>query len=755
MMNKKSTLLKRRKIAIVAAVIAVIVLVVSLVFVLDYVNATAVEDPADGTVYYVRKKDSVYSLYDTDKKTVLPTEEVYSYYVTHAGTLVDVDSEKGTWEIIATVDTEGNEQVGFNQRVLMFPHIEKANILKLEVHNSEGEFTFARMNYETGELDSGSDFTIIGSPFVSYDQELFASLYVSAGYTLTTQKISDPIHDENGEFTEYGLVAQTRTREVTDEDGNYVYDEEGNHTYEEYYYEPAYYVLTDVGGNEYKVIVGDMLVTGGGYYVQYVDMSGETEVKRDAVYVLSADIGDTMLVSVETFVTPQLTYLMSLNTYFDVENFCVFNKNENATGDDDAYTAIVGFSYIDLTERENTIKANEPYVFLPGFGIGEGYMASSNNIDVCLQGLYDTSFVGVAKLAPTDEDMERYGLVKPTGENENGEMQYDFTHKYLIVYDFDATDDNGAFLYTVRHYIFISEKTEDNTYYAYTVLYQVDDNGKETLLYDLGMIVEINSHSLEFLTWDSYDWINASYINLNIAFCDEITLQTSDYSAKFELDNSGSDSSQSISSSYLTVHATDSAGHDTTTFSSMVVTDDKGNVWTITASEITCVNSAGTSLTISTAYYDYNVMGTQVRVVSGYISCADGSKVYVTADEVKVVTAEGTTNYVRYDTNLFRQFYKTLLYATIVDSYNVSDEEEAAICTDEKLMLTMTVRNTEGTTYTYRFYKLTSRKAYITVSVNDGEAVGGFYVMVNRVEKFVSDAQRFFACELIDSTSKT
>ena len=66
-----------------------------------------------------------------------------------------------------------------------------------------------------------------------------------------------------------------------------------------------------------------------------------------------------------------------------------------------------------------------------------------------------------------------------------------------------------------------------------------------------------------------------------------------------------------------------------------------------------------------------------------------------------------------------------------------------------KLLLTMTIKTTEGEEKVYRFYELTSRKAYITINGN-----GGFYVLRNRVAKFVSDAQRFFALEMIDATGK-
>lgn len=740
--------MRRRKLAIIAAVVAVLVLAVALILVLDYVNATSVEDPADGTVYFVRKKSGVYSLYDTDKKTVMPTDEQYGYYVTHAGTLVDVDDEDGTYEIIAAVDTEGNEQLGFNQRVLMFPHIEKANILKIEVHNDYGSFAFARTNLTTGKLDLSSSFTIVGSPLVSFDEELFASLYVSAGYTITTRKIESPIKDENGEFSEYGLVAERRVRDVKDKDGNYVYDGDGNYVYEEYDYTPAYYVLTDGDGNKYKVIIGDLMVTGGGYYVQYVDMSGDTETKRDAVYVLSSDLGDSMLVAVESFVTPQITVPMSLNNYFDVEKFYIFNKNNTSSSTDDMYkNPLVGFSYIDLSERENTIKASEPYVFLEGFKL-DGYMASSDNIDVALQGLYQPSFVGVAKLAPSIEDMVEYGLAVETLD-ESGKTSYELLPEHVITFNFDITDDDGN-TETVRHFIYVSAPTENDTRYVFTEIYELKSNGKTgDLLYDLGMIAEVEGYSLEFLTWDSYDWINSSYVNLNIAFCDKITLETPDYYACFELDNTESDSTESISSTNLKVHGKDSTGIDMTTFSQLIVTDESGNIWTVTATDIKCYSSAGKELTIKTAYYSYNAMGTQVRVVSGYIQCADGSKVYVSADEVRTVTGSGETTYVRYNTNLFRQFYKTLLYASISDSYEMTAEEEAAVVTDENLMLTMTIESSDGTVKVYKFYKLTSRKAYITVNGN-----GGFYVLNNRVDKFVSDAQRFFAGELIAPTDK-
>ena len=139
-------------------------------------------------------------------------------------------------------------------------------------------------------------------------------------------------------------------------------------------------------------------------------------------------------------------------------------------------------------------------------------------------------------------------------------------------------------------------------------------------------------------------------------------------------------------------------------------------------------------------------------MLDGYIDCADGRQVKVTADAVIVTEANGeVTTYVRFATNLFRKFFQTLLYANIEDVYEMSQEEEKALIAEgsDAWQLTLTVKDTEGNENTYSFYKLTSRKSYITINGN-----GGFYVMTNRVDKFAADAQRFFANETIDATAK-
>lgn len=118
----------------------------------------------------------------------------------------------------------------------------------------------------------------------------------------------------------------------------------------------------------------------------------------------------------------------------------------------------------------------------------------------------------------------------------------------------------------------------------------------------------------------------------------------------------------------------------------------------------------------------------------------------------------------------FRQFYKSLLYASIgglTDQGHVklTEEEMAALRADEskcQLVLTLeaediaTVTNPDNftknnqKTLVYRFYRYSEGKSYLTIN---GE--GEFFVDAAFVEKLISDARRVEVGEPVDATSKT
>lgn len=725
---------KKQKRFIYALIGAILVLSVALFFVLDYVNTVTYIDEADGTRYYAKKKDNpdydpddsdslkkIYCLCDKDGYTLDLTPD--GYYSTAAGTLVEVDEETGECETIAVVDTEGNEQIGSLRRILMFPHTPKASISSIEVHNSYGSYTFYR--------DEDDSFQIKGYDGTAYDAELFASLVVSTGYTLTMKKIDGPIKDENGQFSEYGLVAEVRT--AKDEDGKEY----------EYNYEPAWYILTDTKGTKHKVIVGDMLITEGGYYVQYVELvkgddgkylkdenGNYVENPRQAVYVVSTTIGDTVLQAIETLVTPRVLYPMSMNDYFDVENFQIYSFDykkylETNVPEDIIENLVIDFSYIPLDKRENTEFAMTPYII--NEGSISGYDIDDMAVDNTLYSLYQISYLRVLRFGLGEDGsvLKQYGLDCP---------------KYMISYTFNCADDDTGEITQVPNVLLISEKTKEGTYYAVSVFYD--------------MIVEIDESNLMFLEYSQIDWINDDILSLNVAYCTGIKLESPRLNLSFAFDNSKSDQSDGASTDSLEITVKKDDKDMLDIRSSFTITDTKGFTWVITNTEVTAYDSSGTEVSIKDAYRVKNKYGKVTRVYDGYVEDSKGNSISVTADTVTLKDVSGnTTVFERGDIYNFKMFYSVLLYASISGEVTTeaTEEELAALRAqdDSACQLKLTITSESGRELVYRFYKLTDRKSYMTIN-----GKGNFFVLRTLVDKIISDGEKLINGEIIDSTGK-
>jgi len=597
---------QKKGIIVLAALVVVLAVVWGIV---NHIVSITVYTDVDGTKYKVKKKDDVYVICDWDGYTLDMTTD--GYYITDASTLLELDEETGEVTEYAVVDTEGNEQVGNNRRILIFPHTAKASIQSITVNNDYGTYTFYR--------DSDGNFQIKGHEGTSWDQELFSSLVVSAGYTLSMQKLENPIKDADGKFTEYGLVSEERV------------DSEGN----PYTYKPVTYTLTDINGNKYNMIIGDEIVSGAGYYAQYEG--------REAVYILSNSLAETMLQPIEALVTPMVVYPMTLTTYFDVDNFTLIRYDyegaaaagldfmkENATPEEEKaleeFTQVLtSYYYVDLAERENTERTSIPYIMNSVSGL-DAYDAHSINIDSCLQNFYQMPFLGVKKLGISEKALKDYDLYAP---------------RYMIYLDFQ----------NIEHLIYISDMTEAGTYYMASDVFD--------------MIVEVDRSALDFVQWSQFDWVESTLLQLNLAYVDFIDIESADYDVHFTMDNSASDQSSTVSSANIKITAQDSRG------------------------------------------------------------------------ENKVV-----------DTENFRDFYKTLLYASMEGLCELTEDEMAELRRGTP-DVTMTVRALSGRELTYRFYRYTERKSYMTI--NDQ---GVFYILNDRVQKFITDAQKAVAGTPIEATSK-
>lgn len=521
---KQRNMQKKQRVAVIFMVIAVLALVLAL-FAVDYIVDIYTFEDVDGTVYYAKRVDGAYALFDGDGE--MCDKSADGKYQTKLGTMVTVDAKTGECEIYAYVHTSGTEVRDYGELVLMFKQLtydanstkDESRVIKsIEVHNEHGSYTFERSK------DRG--FVIKGAENTNYNKENFAYLAVACGYTLSSRRLESPKLTENGEidFAEYGLAAQKRWRSELDEDGNAVEVE--------YDYEPAWYVITTMTGESHKVIIGDKTVTGTGYYARYEG--------RDTIYVLGTNgIDGYLLNSLESYVVPTIVFPMRSVDYFNVRNFMIYSSidydkiyaelyekygevnvdelDEQAKKEfDKDYARLFeqysvkkcDFSYVGQEDRVGTLIAHSPY--LNGLEYAEGYYLNSSNISLVLSSFYETKFTGVIKLHPSAEELEEYGLVNAA---------------HIVMFYYETTDSDGKTAFA-ENFVQISEKSEDGVYYAYSEAYD--------------MIVAIKADAFEFLEWEEIKWYETNYIQNDISFVDKIIVESPTFKTEFEIDDSAS-----------------------------------------------------------------------------------------------------------------------------------------------------------------------------------------------------------------------
>ena len=578
---KKSSLLTQTR-AIIALVVAAVVLVGGLVLTNYIVQIYRYED-ADGTVYTIRKKGGSYGLYRKDGSPCDTNDE--GYYLTSFGTQLEVDAKSGEYEVYAVVDVEGTEVLGNARRVLAFKQLtyDKSSttdysrvIRSIEVHNQQGVLDL----YRPDGVDTNR-FVIRGHEGTAISDELFAQLSSGCGYTISMQRLENPVRLADGsiKYAEYGLAKETRVK--TDKDGKPVLDENGKEvTYE---YTPTWYTVRTLqpdartGVDSYTMTLGDATISGAGYYARYEG--------RDTVYILSSTNLEVALQPIESLVTGRIVYPMTLNTYFNVRDFVLrtdihydrillhmaaelagildeidLNKvdlNDLSTLTDAQRAAlrealdridkldekqftemydrglelysrkVTAFSYVDMEQRENSLYSSYPYRMATAYMAG--YRPNADNISKMLQNLYSMSFDAVKALGPTAEQLQEYGLSEPA---------FDISFVY--------TDADG-----VEHgnHVTFSAKTAEGKYYAFADEYD--------------MIVEIDESMVPFLSWKDTDWYDRDYFQYNIAHIKEIRLdgtairaldskyRTSAGDVVFRLDNTASDQSGGTNSDKL------------------------------------------------------------------------------------------------------------------------------------------------------------------------------------------------------------
>ncbi len=248
------------------------------------------------------------------------------------------------------------EALGANNRILIFDHYERKDIQEISVHNEYGDYSFY---YNSAD----EAFYVKDHEYAAFSKELFASLVVDTGYTLSTERVTTDCED----MSEYGL------------------SDEGL---------PYFTVTTrpdsEKNSESHTVYIGDLTPEGTGYYVRYAG--------RNAVYILDSSLADTVLQPIETLITPMLAFPMNTNDYYTVTDFVVANSEE----------PIVSITYLTQDEKEKEAMTSAYKMLYPA-----NYAVNSTNYSEVLQVLSDFQGTRTVALAPTDEEIAQYGLDKP------------------------------------------------------------------------------------------------------------------------------------------------------------------------------------------------------------------------------------------------------------------------------------------------------------------------------------------------------
>ena len=596
------------------------------------------------------------------------------------------------------------------------------------------------------KTDDKSDFVLRSSPLLTLKKDLISALNVATGYTLASSRVDDPVKNENGEIDlfEYGLAPEKRTKTEIDENGNEITVE--------YDYKPSYYILTTKNGEKYKMLIGDRLINGNGYYAQYVEINGETETPRNKIYVLNSSLKNSVLAEVKTFVTPGIAYPVTQSDYFDVTDFLI-RKKVNGT-----MKKLVSFSYVDIADRTGTIEGSRPYVFTDNRS--NSYYPNYDRIDKCLLAFMQPNIVDIAILSPSPADRTKYGLMRVETDadgnpvlNENGSPKYVYDAQYVVSFKRSAKDNAGNvanFLQTV----YISEKNQNGNYYSYTTLTFLDEASSKTDITGItfDMICEVSGETFNFLSYDEFDWTYTKFIETGIKYATSLTLKKPDYLATFKITNNETEDKKYNAVSTV---ASSSTGKEADTFGMLDFTDAQGNKWHVTETDFTITMPNGQEGSHVGSKRDVDDIGQKVKYIAAtdntpeYITVNDGviNRVYIRLNEIRIEFKNGTVKtYVRYQTTLFKKLFVTINQLALVDDYYLSEEDEAALLADpSKYLASISLSTDDGKTVNVDFYTLTSRKAYIVIN---GE--GGYYVSTSAIKDIFDNSEKFFNLEDIN-----
>ena len=513
--DKKRSMLKRQKTAIVVLAAVSVALIITFIIVSQLISIYHFYD-TDGSKYYVKRQDGVYKLFD-DEGNPMPTNGKSETIFTalKSGNEYKIDPETGEHTLRAIVDAEGVEYAS-GTILLMFPQIRSEYLYSIEMKNEQGgDYTL----YRTAD---GIKIKGFEKSNLELDEDLYAKLCFSCGYMLSNRKIKAnaddpmiPIDKETGklDYAVYGLDEPQATYTIS----QMLFEKNADGS--DKYRDGKYVIAYDAEGKPqadpkktYTVSIGDAILSGAGYYVRLAYPEG-----KESVYIVTTDyIEDTILQPIESLVVPRVVYPVSVSYHSMGKDFSL-GRLPTLSADKEDVEQIVAFTYSELEERINTMNATRPYLQLQGNNIMSGYNINENSAISVFENFYSIEATSCLRIGITAETLAEF---------------FDADKEvYVLTYKtFSGQYENGNPLYAQND--LLMQKNEDGNY--------------NVAAYEFDMIVEVDRYYLSFLEWDDIKWYNEAFIFHNIAYVRDMKVEfngksfglSEDKVYEFDLDNS-------------------------------------------------------------------------------------------------------------------------------------------------------------------------------------------------------------------------
>ena len=305
-------------------------------------------------------------------------------------------------------DTQnGKAETLSGQTLLLYRQMDSKKIASVAIENESGSYLIRRN-------DANTAYVLDAYPNIALNQQTVAYLLSITSVPITQSRVSTDLSDT----AQYGLDTPA-----------------------------AVYTVTTTDGISHTVYVGDPSPSAAGYYVRYED--------REAVYLMSSVLGQTVLAKMTDFVSAYVTVPVSESEYYLQDNFCLYHGDE----------LLMRVRFLPENERQGLASTRIFEMEYPA-----DYNLSMDNYDravLCTLG----SLTGTEVLALdlSDETLAKYGLDHPA---------------YTVTYTYEGTDIK----------LYFSEQQEDGSYLCASGPYQT--------------VVRVDGTSLKFLSWDLIEFID-------------------------------------------------------------------------------------------------------------------------------------------------------------------------------------------------------------------------------------------------------